>query len=1159
MARAKKTGDSAELSISHSFGSTLFDALQVPRLRLLFEQLFPDRRVTQRGPSTLLMNCVHPRHVDSRPSFYVYANINYAECKACNYRTRNPLELLRDSLGFSYIESLSRIQEITGHRVASEKIAKQLEGLDINQQAVRYVGEAMNEHLQLLIMYMEQGVAVSGRDSVYYNDSLFHGVKPTLEWLFRKRQLSPDKVPYLPYGIVPSGPLCEEHVNRLLNKDWEYYYRSGAPPSAYTKERKELIAKGAKELFAQVPVEYSHAVGFMTGHSPNTAGRLRLRRVNNNDTSKDHHFWNTPAYNNNEPLGFVGLYSPRRSPVNRQDADMIRTVVFEGEIEMLRYQEHVIENSIPDTQCLATSGSINDLDALYTAGVTNVDIVPDHPDPRYGRGEEWLKGRLGTAFHLRTRVFSGWEPMRGDVIAVKDPDDVLSHYGWAHARKFLFDEVAKNFESSDIWASRRAIEDGIQISEDDTRGRLSKAAEYGQCVRHPALLSNFVTKVSQALGLAPAPLRSEIVKANDDEAGFIARVVETLTHEFVPLYKHDSARGGVLELFHRQSRRYISLPVSDGNAMMATLSNVFGEMYSYFKDHIGLPHRDENVPGSAPLIRDGQKYVADYLKIAAQSLYHGVPSQEEAKILGGGIHYQHSTDTEPAVARIHAGNRWYKITYREIDDTYEKVEELPGPVDEQYSFAPHVAPWSKSIQSVEDIEEGLSIGIPELARIFKSVVGMFREHWKFLHPLEDSEFLASMAFVMAAGDAFDSKTLLRIVGPSNSGKSTAMAVLAGGQNPDLQLVEMVLYMANYTMAAITQNFSGSSMSMALDEFSSAFAGSVHKGQQVDNITEFLRQVPYAAGAPVIRYGSGGRVIKSVVRTHAIMTSVHEPRDTQDASRSYTIETVKDDKVRDPNVGVLRQFGLAGMAAMRRAITLGILKYLPRLRRYQMEIHAELNTRQFGSYLAPSRFLRNFSTVAAIQKLLGLDWEASITRMIDSRKERLTAQASSSMASLVYDRAFRTAIVRPPGNRDQALSAMQLLITPDGHMLLNASGIGLLYNPGPKYVVIDWVAATSLTGVFYRMPDFARMTPQQLKHQLDQHPDIVRPSQYGQHNVMEFLAANSVVVAAHEISVIDVSRVRESILRQATNYTGPALTKDKHEGEGQEPTGNANNM
>ena len=1161
MSRAKNPG-AADIQISHTFGNLLFERLQVSKLRHLFEQLFTEKKITQRGASALLMNCVNPKHEDHKPSFYVFPNINYCVCKSCGFRTNNLLELFRVSLGFSYTESLLKIHEITGVRVANDKLTKQLEKLDIHQQSTRFFGEVCNQHLINLVSYHLHKNPVEADDQPYYTDALVLTLRPVLDWIFKQRHLDSDKVAYLPYGVMPSESLFSALAKRIVEATWENILRAGKTYSAYTKERRLAILGRLAEMHKEVPAEQLHAVTFHTGYSTNTPGRIRARRVTR-DGGTDNNFWMLPGFTDRDPVGYLGLYTPNTTGLRRVDPERTRVVIVESEISMLAAQEKVIEHSIPDVLFVASAGSNNETDMLHSAGFPAADLLMDHPDPAFGRGEDQIKIRLMSALYLQTRVFTGWEGFRENILTVKDPDDVLQHHGWDHFRKYVIDEAGSHFIPSDAWASDRAIEDGLTVPENNILGRQQKAVEFGACVRHPALLSAFVTRVSAALSIPQGPLRAAIVKVKDDEAGFIARIIETVLSDFIVLYK-DEAKPGVLMLFHKRERRYVPVNTNEGASIITALSNVYGEMYTFFVEHIGLPGRkegEEHVP-TAAAIRDGQKYIADYLKIAFQSIYQGVLTQDECTPVNTGLHFElHPDDPDLSISRLHAGDRWYRLTNDLRTDLVTAVE-LEGPIDGSNLFLPNQRKWSRDINGIEDILSANDATVDRLRECYLRLCEFLDAGWKFRHQKQDVAYLAALMFVYAAGDAFDIKNKTTILGESNSGKSTLASFFAEGQYPWMQVVQQSSYGSGYTQASTYLEFNRSTLAGVFEEATLDPSVPNHKSKQLEDMNEMLRQAIFEGGAKIKRYGPTGKLVQYVVRMHVMMTSVQEPRDQQEANRTHTIETVKDDSRRDPQITLRKMLTDPNeLERISRDIQIGILRFLPRLRKAQNDIYRILNEKQLASFQAPTRFLRNFAPMGAVLQILGIPWEPVVTEIIESRKGRLMSEAASSSSGLVYDKILRAPIVPVPNARNSFLSVMQCATMAGGYEMLNGAGIGVTLNPNNWTLIVDFVAATSPGGAMYRMNDLNKFTPHQLKALIDHHPDIVRPHRYKEYGVMEALAANNIMALEHEISVLKIARIREHVMTRAAAYTGIAMTAVKSESDqaSSEVTGSANNL
>jgi hypothetical protein len=861
-------------------------------------------------------------------------------------------------------------------------------------------------------------------------------------------------------------------------------------------------------MYQEAPPEFLGAVVFAMGYSPSTVGRIRLRKVIRS-TGTDYNFFDISGVTSGAPLGYLGLFS--NSHGHRRISGDHRVIMVESEISMLVLQQELLARGIPNVSVVASAGANNETDLLYDAGYQNVDLLMDHPDPALGKGEDQVKLKLSSAQRIQPRVFIAWDALQKGVFTVKDPDDALQAHGWDHVAKLLIDDADKTFVPSNVWAAERAIEAGVQIPETNLLARQSCAVEYGKCVRQPTLLSAFVTQVSNALGLPPGPLRAAIVSVKDDEAGLLARIVETLKSDFVVLHKNDSIRAGTLTLFHKQQRRSVTINVNEGSSIVTALSNFYGEMYSYVVNNIGIPgvgvEENEN-KASISTIRDSQKFLADYYRIAFQSIYQGVLDERDSIQLGPGIHFYPAKDGEPySIARIHNANQWFKL-YIPHDTTQRvRVEELGGPVDGEYAFRPTDQPWSSCIVDAASLEATNDIPLELMQSTFRRIRAAIDAAWKFRHQDADTLFATALLFVIAAGGAFDIKLIVRILGESNSGKSTLMSLYCRGQYPSIVLCEASGYSSNYTTASLYHEFNDSRLTMALDEASQDHKIQTQKTRQMEDINEMIRQIAFEGGVSVNRVGPNGKVVKYRLHTNVLMTTVTEPRDHQESNRSYFLETVREVGRRDPQHTLNAILGAANFPELRRIIQIGILKYLPRLHKSQKEFYTLFNEKQIASFTVPSRFLRNFAPIGAVLDLMGYDALAEIRKMIETRKDRILAQDNNSASKSTLDQLLRGTMIEVPTETGlQTKRLLSVLIEPNAESVLREADLGIYYAADAKLLAIDMTQAFGNRGFFSKQYDgnqsvvsdtFSQYT---LRTALAQSPNLVPQAQWPRYNI-----------------------------------------------------------
>ncbi len=1117
----KKKPKDAKVTWSH--GNKLFERLGVSQTRLLMEKAFPNAKIVPQGSAKFLMNCPTPGHPDANPSFLVDCQQGYAKCKAsgCGYFTRNVLQLLQDCKGWTFKEGVSQVQAITGLRIATEKVEKELDELDIHQQAYRLLFKVCNDHLRKCV------TPPPGDEE--YSAIRLRAVQPTLDWLFKTRGHLPQHVSELPYGVFPPHHQVLAQANRLL-EDQATKQLADAPvgsPVALTPARREKILARLEELTKAADGAWVHAVTFHTGYALTTPGRMRLRRPVND---KNDNLLTLPGFSDDDPMGFFGLYTPSLSSFRSDELESFQFLLVEGENDAITLQEHLLENGKTGVYVLASCGGHNaSTDLLAQAGVQRAYFVGDDPDPEYGKGDEWVHQRLQTTLELDARVFVRWGELGKGDPAVKDPDDAVHVHGFRHVYDVLVRDAQTNFIASDLWAFERAVAATASIPDDETNERLQKAAHFGQCVRPPALLAKYLDRIATHLDIAVGPLRAEVIKAKDTELGFIARIAETIRHEFHVLHKEDNARGGTLTLYHKRTRRQIEFYMTDGEAMMAQFANVFGEMYTFFRDHIGLPPsygdaNTEDLP-NVPMVRDRQKDIQAYLKIAMQHIYMGVPGKSECTLLRTGTHWVQSTedDTEKVLYIVN-GTKVFKGKWPE-GDAAMTWEQLDGPSDGKYIFDITAPAWSKELNSVQDLLWGNGVTLDDLKGIAKDVYKLFNSCWRLVYQELDAKFLAYHLLAMAAHVAFKTKVIVAFLGKSSTGKSTAMSVFDGGQYEHLRLLEASVSKANYSVASIYQTWDASSLAMGLQEFEDEGDGRSHKGQVVENLSELLRQIIFDTGVTVSRGATDGKVKNYHLHTNVFLTAILNARKPQDENRRFAVETLKLEKeaVKDPAVAVFELFSPERLQEMRRMLTLGLHKHIPMLARHHDKVYLEMNQRPMASFPVPSRFLRHFVPMSSMMELLGDDWGTLVGQISESRQERLQAIAEDNNSANLYSRIMHNPSINVgQGGRAAVLT---LLSSEETWRMVNTSGCGFFYDDTTKMGVVDWVAVTGPGGLLDRSPELARgSTPRNLKYVLDQHPRAIKSREYADKGVYEMLKRNKVVAAQHEISALDLTDI-----------------------------------
>lgn len=1117
---------------SHKDAVELLRRFDVGRLRKFLDQVFPTAEARQIGASLLELRCQTGRHADVHPSMHIDVRRGYVECKPCGYATRDILRFLQDCRGWSYADGLRELQAATGIRVVGDKLAAAFEALDVHRLAVTQIAWAVNAYLCRMLSPPEG-------DS-NYDKVAQHAASPSLSWLFEQRGRRKDLVYALPYGLWPPRhhllEMCAERLVFLANE--QYGVRQD---THLTEERRQKILTRISELAEAVGPEWTNAVVYVTGHDPQTVARIRLRRPDLEDR-KQGNIIVLPSCTGEpggEPNGWFGLWAPHLAGLRRGDARTFRMLMVEGENDTLSVQEGLLATNSSGWLCIGSCGNANETDALLGAGFSTVYAVSDHPGQDVGRGEAWLMPRLSTAHELDVRVFVRWAKLASGDGFVKDPDDVIRTLGFEHFRKIVLDDVENAFVAADVWASDVATEAGRDLP--DVRARTQVAVKYGECLGHPAQLASYVERVALSLEVTPGIVRAQIAQGRDDEEGLLARVADVLLHDLQLLYKTESVRGARIHAYHRASHRPVEFPVDDGKATLAALANVCEQGYDYFRDRVGLPTwLTEGMDGT--LIREIQKPIADYTQIAVQRIFHGLPSREECTYFGLGPHLIPEQGAPGnVVQRYNCGTHVYSGVHE--DEERMRWDMLAGPAEGLRVYSVHPQSWSRCIHTVDDLNWGNQVSLDELSSIFHNLTDIIHNGWCLKRDRDEAILLAGLLFQFAVPHFCEEKNIVSMLGPQASGKSTLTALFSGGQYPHMRLLDPVSYQSDYTVASLSHAFECSSLLMTLEEFTKGMS-SAAKTKQVENVTEFLRQVIFPGGATIKRvYPSGPRTFK--IHTNVMTTSIRPATDAQDASRRLEIEMKKQPGFADPQTVLMRTVPAPEFLRWQRAINLGLPKFYIRYLRHYQEVAAAIATNNFVSFPVETRFLRNFLGVGAMVAMLGGDWQSLIKAHILSRRDQLDAYAYATPTYVLLDMLLRTPIRL--GNAQ--ISALALLSEKDKAPLLNTSGCGLFYFEAAGLLLVDWITTLSQGGVLSRAEGYSKEPYHTVKYQLDQHPQAVPVEEYANLGVSRFLSAYGVLAEKHTISVLRIGD-RVADIRRARPALTPPTTEETPEESGE---------
>lgn len=1114
-------------------GKALFARLGVAKARAMFERLFPvvthsgaKRTTSQVGTDGFYTNCVLPGHEDDTPSLYIDCAKGYAECRGapCGYHTTSLLKLLQDAAGWSYKDAVTQVHTATGIRVATGKAEKELEELDEHQQAVASMMEAFNDHLCRCI----NPPTSEDKYASDYSPAYLRAVQPTLDWLYNERGRKKKYAHLMPYGILPTVELTLKFVGKILEDRATAEMRMGVVTT--TKERRARVLTIVESIMRGIDPQWIHCVTFHTGYGISTPGAIRLRKPSNDKT----HGTDTVGrlHGEEDSVGFYGLYQPRLKHLTPKQIADTHVIVVEGENDANAYIEGLLESGKSGVLPLAGIGTHNNLDLLAEAGIERPHLFSDEPSMAYGKGEAWITHMLRESEKCDARVFSGWHLLKDG--NPKDPDDAIRAHGFEKVYA-LTSGPGSQYQTVEAWALDRLNERATEVQ--DVRERLSHAIELGHCVKNSMAFALYLDGASKLAGVPVAALRQELVKTGFTETGYVSRLADAIMNEFHRSYREDGSRGGELYLFHRQKRHPIQFYLTDGRSMMAQMSNVYGDMWTWVKEHVGLPPAldDANLDGAPTslLLPEKVKLLGDYMALAMQQVYQGVPSRAECNEHNQGAWWlDDPANPGTKCLYIHNGDRTYKGVWRPGCDAVLDWTELHGPSDGKELFnLDGTRRWSREIGSVADLEEGNTYTKEDLAKALRDLARMFEKLWKLKYGATDAKFLAYHLAATAVTEAFETKAIMHILGETNSGKSSLLSCFGGTQFPDLSLVEASHYRANYTAAFVSQTWNRCSLAMLLDEFEDEQNSRSHKGQQVENLSEMMRQLVTAGGTDPGRGSNDGKPRSTILHTFAALGSILRASKPQDNNRRVTIELFTNDKqgAKPPNIAMFEFFTRHEYNRIRRMFSVALHRWVPELAALQKKVGQEIAKEGLVEYAVPARFSDNLLPAVAVMALVEEEkvWKQFLKDTFTARREAIIEVAQDTASNALLERILNVPNCTYDANKRASVN--QLISKADTVEFLNKSPCGVYFDERNKLLIVNWWTVNAVGGgLLYRVDGYDQMTPQNLKHTFDQHPNALKPDELKAYKVFEFLRVHATGANERGISAMRIDRVVNSL-------------------------------
>ncbi len=1092
----------ARLSRRQSFSGNQFrrvwKELKPEAWRSLLLELTASSEFSIRG-GNLLGKCPYPEHSDSTPSFWVYPDKGYAKCYGCKRFVSNPIRFVADMGGFSWVQALQHLK--TRHNISG--FPKALDEELTTREQLGKVRSLIYKAAKESLLKAVEPYHAKNESSKY---AIFF---PALKYLESRGIPAQAKLlGYLPLGVLP--PLA--HFTELIGAD---------------------LAKHAYDyLKPYMTPSYIGSLIFPYNDTPNTIGGFKIRAdFLRPDGSRDISYVKNP---NGDPIGVYGLRFYRASL--RGPAEVQEALILEGEFDVLTNMMGQLKDKRPYDIVLCTGGNTDlHLDDLEEFGIDRVLLVPDSPD----HGGDEVAGNWLEHTNMPAGIFS-WPA----AIKAKDPDDAIKQHGWDAWLKAVSDRDPDtnkrlHFILPHVWATLRLQRELEGADFEDVRALKTAAATVGSCLTDPAEQKAYIDSVVAFTGLSPADLLALIVGKDDDEEGFIQRLVFALQQHYSFLGTAPSNAGLLITFWHKDKRTLRRAHIARPSDLFSTLSADLGTFVDWAKVHVGIPTwiSFKSVRGNSGMVQAPVKYIDQevtikrYVDIALTRMIRSLPAMKDRRELKAGCHY-----IDVRVGKVFE-KRWVIVNGH---DVYLGIPEeggvvawrvLDGPQIGSYIFNMSRKEWSRELTCLDDLNEGLGADLPGT---FAFICRVLNAGWRFKHQHEDAEYLAAAIMINPVCSALPRQLYTMLNGPRGSGKSSLLALLAG--TGPTRLLEAAFTMDSYTVAGFRKEMNNCSLGAVLDEFEDQ--GSDTHSASVRGILRDIRGLTSNPEARILRGNMDSvEATEYILRCQIWTAAIQYLRDAADVSRFVQVKTDIVEGHPNPKTTMEKLFTLDEFKQARRAITLGMFRKVPALLQeisWLRGIYANHeimhNLSEHAGVQVPSRYLDGVLIPAALMSLLGRDPHEFVMRFVKRKASMLKQVVQTSHERSLLEHILSAQLqYTKPGTETRHTNVRSLLSDPMERSLLNEAECGVYYaafNPDPEslekhhWLIVLWTDA--LHGVLKNVPQYRKETASRLKQLAEAGTSIVVKPRVLRRMPGGIKAHLKVGVSLTDITVFDVT-------------------------------------
>lgn len=1073
-----------------------------------------------------------PFHEDSTPSFVVTPDKNLAKCFGCHKSFWNPIYFVAALRKIGHGDAVLFIRKRFGLRASiPEALYEKVRDHELYQQnKSRFMKLASDTLLQALTAY---GNGTIDEDGLSW-------AQPTVEYLVQRRlgESAPNELvaaadqpngAFDQFGIWPT--ICGQQLLGIF------------PPMAtvvnHFGETSEEF-KFYRSYFGPYTEGFKHVgwLVFPLNDAPGSICRIKMREPRGRAPGGDAPGMAFVADAYESEMGkFRGVYGLSyyktylaAGEPNAEDA--YTAVLHEGEFDALAAIAQQIRRGNDDFIALSLGGaSAQPIDRLRTFGIRHAWVVGDRDKGGNNFAEtvlEHLKEK-----DLAVRIFRwpdeyvNWhDPTRPDK-RIKDPDEAIKEVGYPRWRRYVVDPDC--YCQTHEWCYDQAVAEITANNTQDVQQINRIGKQWGKLLLDEQACSLFCDTIARNYGLDAVVLKRDIRAQNEDDVGFIERVVSALNEKFHPVgIQNAESRKRLLALWNKESRSIDAVTLNDERNAETLIARYFGPLYEFIDEHVGPPKtiRDLEDAGAVDVMFKIKHY-RERLNQALLKMAKGVPVMDHAPTRAQGIHMMEASDGHMRSYMVNGRDVW-RIEHDGKQCTQRLLE---GPSDEGTVFDNSDEAWIQTIQKPEDFAANVDI-----VALFLRLRDMIQTGWGFKHQELDTTFLAAHVMTIAVMSMFTRQTAVILNAEAEAGKSKFTAGFIGGSGfPRINVVAHARSMQGYTAASIRQKHNNTSLCLCLEEFEDYGANDA-KSIAVRKVLELCRDLISESWVNWSIGTTTGESRTYRLRFPLVASAIRPLRDAASVSRFIQFELVKDDRRSDPVLALTGKFGDDLIAQTRHELVVGVIPHMLTLREYQGEIEREYVKGAKLPAHASSRFREALYPVLAMLKLIGAkaaeqnradlvpDYRQFAYDFADSRKEQLARLKTTSQDEQIFETILGSAIqTTSVGDRDQmsGVTTIRVMLA-DVNKLddINKTKKGVYIDTRMEWLLVNWVEASQ--GLLFQTK-YRTETPSWLKEVSERSPYHVSTEEVLRSRVLDRLV--DVMGPCQPINLISVFSVK----------------------------------